>query len=333
MNVNLLIDAIVRKTTVLIATLATAGGSRAPLANVADRVFASLVNELKEQGLNNRIIADMFGLALRTYHNQVSRLSESKTHQGRSLWEAVLSYIQDKGVASRADVLSRFKSDDDELVKSVLKDLVDTGLVFRSGRSDNVIYRTATLEEVAATSDSRESDARANLVLAAIHRYGPMNSEALSEIVPMPDYYLKSALEQLVTDGRTTVETRANERVYRCVKFLIPFSDPAGWEASVFDHYQAMVTALCIKVRKGKTTADLSDVDGGSTYTFDVWNGHPYIDEVLAFLQTTRQHARQLRENVEAYNTEHRPSQSLQCKRVIAYIGQTVLEEEDSRDA
>lgn len=94
-----------------------------------------------------------------------------------------------------------------------------------------------------------------------------------------------------------------------------------------------MVRALCIKVRKGKTAADLSDVDGGSTYTFDVWNGHPYIDEVLAFLQTTRRHARQLRENVETYNAEHSPSQSVQCKRVIAYVGQTVLEEEDNRDA
>jgi hypothetical protein len=65
MNATLLIDAIVRQTTVLIATLATAAGHRAPLARVADQVFSDLVGELKEQGLGNKVIADMFGMALR----------------------------------------------------------------------------------------------------------------------------------------------------------------------------------------------------------------------------------------------------------------------------
>lgn len=43
MNVTLLIGAIVRQTMVLIAELATAGGVRAPLAHVADKVFVDLV--------------------------------------------------------------------------------------------------------------------------------------------------------------------------------------------------------------------------------------------------------------------------------------------------
>jgi hypothetical protein len=42
-NVNLLIDAIVRQTTVLIAQLATAAGVRAPLAHTANQVFVDLV--------------------------------------------------------------------------------------------------------------------------------------------------------------------------------------------------------------------------------------------------------------------------------------------------
>ena len=40
MNVQLLIDSIVRQTTVLVAQLATAGGVRAPLASVANQVFS-----------------------------------------------------------------------------------------------------------------------------------------------------------------------------------------------------------------------------------------------------------------------------------------------------
>lgn len=50
MNVQLLIDAIVRQTTVLIAQLATRGGVRAPLAHLANQVFLELAKELQAQG-------------------------------------------------------------------------------------------------------------------------------------------------------------------------------------------------------------------------------------------------------------------------------------------
>src|SRR5262245_1822709 len=85
-----LIDAIVRQTTILIAALATASGQRAQLAHIANLVFADLVRELRDQGVGNKVIADMFGMALRTYRRKVARLSESRTDTGHSLWEAVL---------------------------------------------------------------------------------------------------------------------------------------------------------------------------------------------------------------------------------------------------
>lgn len=54
---------------------------------MAGQVFLSLVTELKDQGLGNKVIADMFGLALRTYHKRVRRYSESATDRGISLWD------------------------------------------------------------------------------------------------------------------------------------------------------------------------------------------------------------------------------------------------------
>jgi hypothetical protein len=51
MNVTLLIDSIVRQTTILLAELATASGMRAPLAHTANQVFLDLVKELKQQGI------------------------------------------------------------------------------------------------------------------------------------------------------------------------------------------------------------------------------------------------------------------------------------------
>jgi hypothetical protein len=66
MDVKLLIDAIVRQTTVLIAQLSTSAGLRAPLAHVADQVFLDLAAEIEAQGVARKVAADMFGLALRS---------------------------------------------------------------------------------------------------------------------------------------------------------------------------------------------------------------------------------------------------------------------------
>jgi hypothetical protein len=40
---------------------------------------------------------------------------------------------------SRADVLRRFRNDDEDTVKGVLTDLVDTGLVYRTGRGERAV--------------------------------------------------------------------------------------------------------------------------------------------------------------------------------------------------
>src|SRR5512147_1431616 len=105
MNVQFLIDQIVRQTTVLIAQLATAGGVRAPLAHVANQVFLDLTRELEAQGVSRKVSADMFGMALRSYLRRIQGLSESSTERGRTLWEAVLAYVGTADVRSRSEVL------------------------------------------------------------------------------------------------------------------------------------------------------------------------------------------------------------------------------------
>jgi hypothetical protein len=61
MNVRLLIDGIVRQTTVLIAQLSTTAGVRAPPAKMADQVFIDLAREIEAQGVARKVAADMFG--------------------------------------------------------------------------------------------------------------------------------------------------------------------------------------------------------------------------------------------------------------------------------
>jgi hypothetical protein len=87
-------------------------------------------------------------MALRTYLRKIQRLSESSTERGRSLWEAVFSYVDQAGIATRADVLRRFHRDDEELVRGVLHDLCESALVFRTGAGAGTAYRVAQKEEL-----------------------------------------------------------------------------------------------------------------------------------------------------------------------------------------
>ena len=104
MNTKFLIDAIVHQTTVLIAQLSTASGIRAPLSHVADQVFLELSREIEAQGVSRKVVADMFGLAIRTYQKKVQRVTESVTARYRTLWQAVLEYLQEQGSCSRREL-------------------------------------------------------------------------------------------------------------------------------------------------------------------------------------------------------------------------------------
>ncbi|HMI94111.1 MAG TPA: hypothetical protein VK509_22210 [Polyangiales bacterium] len=128
---TLLIDSIVRQTTVLIATLATAAGSRPSLAHVANQVLLNLADELKARGIGNKVVADMFGMALRTYHDRVARLAESKSESGRSLWDAVLAYLEQNGTHQHGpiarDAIRRLVPLADDALDAALAQLLADG--------------------------------------------------------------------------------------------------------------------------------------------------------------------------------------------------------------
>ncbi len=264
MNTNVLIDSIVRQTTVLIAQLATAAGMRAPLARIANQVFLDLVKELRDQGLGQKVIADMFGLALRTYHDKVRRLSESSTYGGRSLWEAVLAYIQGKGAVLRTDVLQRFRNDEPANVRAVLRDLVDSGLLFSAGRGVGTTYRAASVEEYQLGSPDQEHEGFVNLVWVALNRYSPISAGDLAKAMPCEEQPLRGVLDELVRDGRASLSVGSEaEPVYVCASCVVPLGSSVGWEAAVFDHFQAMVTAICAKLRTANPVSSQADWVGG----------------------------------------------------------------------
>jgi len=329
-NTTLLIEALVRQTMVLIATLSTHTGNRTPLARVADQVFADLVGELKARGVGNKVIADMFGMAMRTYHYRMARMAESATERGRSVWAAVLQYVQDRGTALRADVLLRFERDDAEIVRGVLRDLVDSRLLFRSGRGDSTAYRGAGEEAVESDTDE---GALEQLLLVALHRAGSASLEQLAHLTPLSPQRIGALVERLVTDGRVQRATGADGGArYGVESLVIDYGDDEGWQAALFDHYQAMVSAMCTKLRSGQTRAGARDYVGGSTYHFDLWEGHPLESEVLEVLADTRGRVRTLCERVQRINAEHAPDTLPRARRVTAYVGQTVVQDEEPSD-
>jgi hypothetical protein len=316
-DTQLLIDNIVRQTTVLIAQLATSSGGRAPLSHVAGQVFLELVQELRAQGLGNKLIADMFGMALRTYRERVRRLSESASDRGATLWEAVIRYVSSHKVISRAEVLRRFAADDPQSVRAVLNDLVQSGLLFRSGREDTTTYRAAQADERVLDAPDASERALLDTAWVVLHQQGPLSAAELASALRLDVPKTQGAIDRLIELGQ--VKSAPGDAVYSVEHCVIPLGATFGWEAALLDHYQAVVTTMVNKIGSGARLTTAGAVTGGSTYHFDLYPGHPQEQEILHLLATVRQRAGQLRQAA----LEH-PAPPNQSYRVVFYAGQDV---------
>lgn len=142
-------------------------------------------------------------------------------------------------------------------------------------------------------------------------------------VLGYPPPLLDAALSELVAANKVRV---VGEGVYQADQCVIPHGDEIGWEAAVFDHYQAVVTAIATKVTQGRRRSDAADRVGGSTYHFDLYCGHPSEGDVRGFLQLVRERASALRQEVE----RHTPSTEAKKYRVVFYAGQNTVGLDDS---
>ncbi|HVU03060.1 MAG TPA: hypothetical protein VHE30_14970, partial [Polyangiaceae bacterium] len=264
MNVRILIDGVVRQTTVLIAQLATAGGLRAPLAHVAGQVFLDLSKELEAQGLTKKVTADMFGMALRTYQRRTQRLAQSVTDRGRSLWEALLDYVQKEGVVTREQIFKRFRHDDEASLRGVLRDLTESGVLFASGVGASAVYRVASSEELGKLRGTEDALTAESLVWSLVFRNGPLPLEKLATLSGLSAEALEPILAALATDHRVLSYPSEGSTWYRSAELVLGLEDPVGWEAAVLDHFTVVVRTIVSKLAR-ETRARLSDESGGST--------------------------------------------------------------------
>lgn len=317
MDSKLLIDGIVQQTTVLIAQLSTAAGIRAPLAHVADQVFLDLARAIEAQGVGRRVVADMFGLAIRTYQKKMQRLTESQTDVGVTLWSAMLDFLQTESV-TRERLLQRFVNDPEREVLAVLNDLVGSGFVYSTGRGPQARYGLTSDSDRRALFDSEELEALVHLVWLEVQSSEPIDVQSLMSRFARYERRAEQALQLLREDGRVTEK----DGFLTAQNFVVSMGSERGWEAAVLDHFQTMVRAIGAKLSRGKTVAKATDDVGGSTLGFTIYEGHPREHDVAKLLSTVRAMIVPLWEEVAAYNQAHTPP--AEARKVSFYFGQMV---------
>jgi hypothetical protein len=331
MNSQLIIDAIVRQTMVLIARLSTVDGVRSPLSHIADNVFIGLARELEQQRLGKKVVADMFGMALRSYRQKVQRLGESVTSRGVTLWGAIHGLLVERDSVTRAEIFKQFERDDEMTVRSILNDLVESGLVFRSGRGKNPSYRMATaeeLEEIGLGSAATAQQTNEALVWVHVSHGGPLLKDDLVQQLPLSEPAVDTALENLLASVRIRSENRPDGVYYSTDQCLIPVGEAAGWEAAIIDHHRAVLSALAAKSLNGHHASAANDTVGGTTLSYDVWPGHPKEQQVLELLANVRQRVITLWDEVEEYNRSH---DSEAVYQVTFYCGQYLKDEKHGK--
>jgi hypothetical protein len=331
MTIELLIQAVIRQTAMLVAQLAVMGGVRAPLAQVADQLFLDLVRELDGLGVSHNVSADMFGLGVRTYRRKIRRVVETGSDRGRSLRQDILGYLRSEGLVTRSEVLQRFANDDEVQIRAVLRDLKENQVVFSLGRGAHTSYRAATVDELAALNRKRRVHDGEEFYVALLFREGPLTLDELAARASAQPVAVEGAIARLVALGRVQQVSNEAPARYRAAALVIPLGTPHGWEAAVFDHFKAVVGTMLSRLRANQIAPLANDRAGGSTYTLDVWQGHPLEDEVYGTLRRLRSELSELRLRVRAINDAEQEHPYL--KTVAIYAGQYLVPEGPKREA
>ncbi len=315
MNVQLLIDEIVRQTTVLIAQLSTATGLRAPLSHLADQVFRELARELDQQGIRRKVAADMFGLALRSYQMKLRRLEE-ENDRGASLWQSLYGDLG-SGSATRDELERRHRPHSPKQVAAVLQDMVQSGIAYKSGRGDRTVFGLTSEHDRKRLDDSEGRRVHRDLCWYFVASGAAGSRRDLAQQLQLATHEIDPLIDELLHDGHLIQDgSRLSAR-----RFERGIDAEQGWETSVMDHFRAVTTAIAAKVNH--PVASKGDEVGGGTRSFLVHSQHPLAPEVYHLLTDTRERISELWRRVADYNQAVPPPTD--CDRVTFYFGQHVV--------
>jgi hypothetical protein len=272
------------------------------------------VRELEAQGVRRNVVADMFGLALRSYQLKFQRALDSASVQ-RSLWREVYDLLA-AGAVTRKELESRLPTVDPKSLSAVLNDLVDSGLAYSSGRGQRAVFGLTPEQDLVRVTREEDDLSLSEMFWLQLATRGPLPLEALSAEMGVSPERAEAALERLLRDGRA----QRQDDTCEALSFDIPVGADRGWEAAVCDHFRAVATAIGAKLKDAQSRSD--DRIGGTTLSFTVYEGHPQADEIYSLLQRFRRELDALWETTSRYNAEHPVSE--RADRVTFYFGQNV---------
>lgn len=327
MHTNILINAIVQQTTVLIARLSTAAGIRAPLSHIADQIFVDLANQIEAQGVSRKVAADMFGLALRTYQKKVNRIVGAHADPANTLWQSILDFLTSEGIATRRSILDKFSHEDPQTIGAILNDLVTSGLAYRTGTTEAAQFGMTPEADLRKLVESERSSALISMVWLRIYRDGKSQVSELATRLNVSFQEIADAVRTLDEQGRVQVVDQGEDPSVTAAQFVIPVGSSEGWEAAVFDHYQGLCNAIAQKLSQGAKSSQFSDQVGGTTLSFDVYSGHPHEQQVRELLQTVRLMTDTLWNEVAEYNRMHPPPSH--SEKITFYAGQWIRGSEE----
>ena len=239
----------------------------------------------------------------------------------------MFDHLSGEGLCSRSAVLERFRHDDAQSVRGILRDLVESGLVFVTGSGEDALYRVASESELGRGAVSeRGVDA---LAWALIYREGPLTRLQLGDRLALEGATLDAVMTRLQRGGHIQREERGLETLYRSERLVFEADTGAGWEAAVYDHFQAVVRTVCARLDRDTAREGYRDFIGGSTYSLDVGPDHPLRGEVLGTLAAFRAQLGELRRRVNEHNAAQGEGRRRLRERVVVYAGQCVLPEGD----
>ncbi|MCB9726913.1 MAG: winged helix-turn-helix domain-containing protein [Deltaproteobacteria bacterium] len=326
-----LVERIVPLMAELFATLAAQNPLRMYFADIAGKTLFDIVGVLRDQGISQEAIAASLGLTINGFRARMKKLGElyrapdpgasEPDDSPRTLLERVYAHIADRpdgeSFARLEEAFAGLKTD---TLKGLLHFLVVSGLLSVTGRGRTKTYAVVTRPGAGAAG---YHDA-----VVLLYREGPLTLEQLAVRLARSEEQCREWLERLRATGRlaeTTDEDGAPR--YRATDYHIPMDTAEGYEAALWDHLAAVVRAICKKVRLGRPSAHLADLEGGLTFSFDLPEDHPLWAEVSPFLRRTRLQMEDWLARARELEPLH--GQGRRWHKVTIYAGQTLQEVED----
>lgn len=293
MKFSTLVERMVPLVAELFATLKANDPLRMDFADIGQKTLLDIVTVLRQEGLSNEEIAMTLDLSIAGFYKRIRELRETyapatAARRRTTLWERAYEIVLAKtggsplkGVTYGA-VQAALPHVPEERLRSTLRFLVRYGLLTVTGPAHHPEYRIVPRSE--------EPGVTQHAVVIALYREGPLTLAELTERLECDAAEVQPHLEALRAAGKLVTSPGdtpdAPERL-KATNYHIEPESEEGFQAALWDHFHTVVRAICKKVRM-RRHLQATDVNGGTTFSFDIPLDTPLYAEVSGYLAETR---------------------------------------------